>query len=340
MSPKRLRGKGRLTLRAPATGEPRAGGRVLELFESPLSTLALRALADGPMRLGDMRKLVGFPAQSTLRARLGRLIAVGAVTKLPGRRMPKSVSYEMTPEGRELLEVVEELEAWLGEAPQGPIALESDVGKAVIKGLAGGWGSAILRALAAQPHSLTELDGMLPDVNYPSIGRRLSTMCATGQIEPVAGHKGKGTFYAVTDWLRRAIAPLAVAGRWERRNLAKKTEPVSWVEVEASFLLALPLVGLPKSTGGECVLAVATGKRDDNGSSVAGVHLVVERGAIVSCETDLSLVESSPTYALASAEAWFDAVIDGGLHGFRIKGDRKLVEQLVGGLRDALFGGR
>lgn len=336
MSPKQSR-RGRLTLRAPATGEHRAGGRVLALFESPLNALALRALADGPMRISEMREAIGLSGQSTLRTHLDQLIAIGAIVKLPRRRMPYSVSYEVTPEGRELLGVVEELEAWLGEAPQGATSLEADIGKAAVKGLAAGWGSAILRALAAQPRSLTELDEMIAEVNYPALERRISTMLATGQVESVPGHKGRGKLYTVTDWLRRAVAPLAAAGRWERRHLATEAEPLTWVEVEAAFLLALPLVELPGNAEGECVLAVATGEEDEDGSSVAGVHLVVEGGKIVSCKTELH--ERTPTYALAPAEAWLDAVIDGNLHGFRIKGDRKLVEQLVGGLHEALFGG-
>jgi DNA-binding HxlR family transcriptional regulator len=248
------------------------------------------------------------------------------------RGMPYAVSHELSAKGQDLRFAVKVLDIWLADAPQGAIKLGTDASKGAVKGLAGGWDSAILRALSAQPRSLTELDEMIDAVSYPALERRLSSMRVTGQVEPGLGQGGQGTLYNVTDWVRRGVAPLAAAGRWERRHLSKQTAPVTWVEVETAFLLALPLVKLPKRAKGECVLAVDT---KDPEQRIAGVHIVVEGGRIASCSSQLK--EHPPAYALAPAEAWLEAVIDSKIDRLHMCGEDRIVQQLVGGIHDALF---
>jgi len=327
-------GGGLQTLRAPAPGQFRAGGRVLALFTAPLNGLIVQALAKENLRLGDLQARVGCPAQTTLRGHLDDLIGIGVVTKLERRGMPYAVTHELTPAGREILFVVETLEAWLAGAPQGEVLVGTDPAKAAVKALAAGWGSGISRALGGRPRSLTELDKVIVDFSYPALERRLSTMRITGQIEPAPSQGGKGTPYAVTDWGRRGIAPLSAAGRWERTHLPAETEPITWVEVEAAFLLSLPLVDLPKAAAGECVLAVDTKEAERR---IAGVHIAIEAGTIVYCDPELKA--KPPTFALGPAEAWLNAVIDGKVDDLHIRGDKRFVSSLVKGLHKALFGG-
>jgi DNA-binding HxlR family transcriptional regulator len=322
-------------LRAPGPGQFRAGGQVLSLFVAPLNPLIVKALADGSLRLGELQARVGCAAQTTLRGHLGELIDLGVVAKTERRSMPYAVSYELTAAGREMGSVVGVLEAWLAKGPGSDVRLETEQAKAGVKSLAGGWGTATLRALAEQPRSLTELDNMIADVSYPTLERRLQTMRLTGLIEPLPNGSGKGTLYIPTDWARHAVAPLTAAGRWERTHLPDRTAPVTWVEVEAAFLLALPLVKLPKNAQGECTLAVYT-KEDER--HITGVRIAVEKGAIVSADTDLT--PRSPAFALGSAEDWLDTVISRDLDRLRMDGDKQLVKLLVGGLHDALFGAR
>jgi hypothetical protein len=128
----------------------------------------------------------------------------------------------MTEAGREILSVADVLEAWLARAPQGPIALGSEPAKGPIRSLIGGWGSTMLRALAARPLSLTELDGLIGGLSYPSIERRLSAMHAARQVEPLEGQGGgeggptpQPTGYArrLPHWRRPAGAS---ASTWRR----------------------------------------------------------------------------------------------------------------------------
>ena len=167
----------------------RVGGRVLLVLATPLNLLILRALADRPLRLADLRKATGLPAQTTLRGHLANLSEIGVLTKRPTQQMPYAVENELTPMGRQLLGVADRLEVWLSLAPEGPISLESGAAKGAVKALVDGWGSKMMRALAARSLSLTELDGLISDFSYPALERRLSSMRMAGLVEaqPPAG---------------------------------------------------------------------------------------------------------------------------------------------------------
>jgi DNA-binding HxlR family transcriptional regulator len=320
--------------------EIRAGSRVLSVFENPLNARILRAHAEGPLRLAELREKVGSPASTTLRVAVGALFDIGALTKHSGSDSGYGVSTALSPAGEEMLTIADAVDSWLELCPTGPIAPGGEEAKGAVKALAGGWGSRLVRALAGGPRTLTELHGLIPDVSYQSLERRISWMRATGQIEAVE-KPGRGTPYGVTDWLRRAIAPLGVAGRCERRHLDAESGPITEVEVEASFLLALPLVPLRSSARGTCMLAVHTGP---NGSEqeqlpLTGVTVEVERGAVVSCTPAVS--QEPGTWAVGSPETWLDAVIDARIEDLRIGGvDPQLALDLVTGLHFALFGDR
>jgi DNA-binding HxlR family transcriptional regulator len=325
---------------AASTSEVRAGSRVLSVFENPLNTRILRAHANGPQRLNDLQDKVGFPAQTTLRAAISALLAIGALTKQRIGDSPYAVATALTPAGEELLFVAATFEAWLALCPEGPIAAESEAAKGAVKALAGGWSSTLMRALANRSFTLTELDSLIAGVSYPALERRIAWMRATGQIEPVK-QEGRGTPYVVTDWLRRAIAPLCAAGRWERRHLEAEGGPVTEIEVEASFLLTLPLAPLRKSATGTCMLAVQTDplEPDEQNPQLAGVTVEVERGKLLSCAPRLEA--EPPTWAIGTPDNWLDVVIDGRLEGLRIGGaNPQLALDLIGGIHFELFGDR
>ncbi len=318
----------------------RAGSRVLSVFENPLNTRILRAHAAGSMRPAELRESVGSPASTTVRAAVASLIEVGALSKQAVGDSGHAVSTALSPTGEEMLFVADVVEAWLALCPAGPIAPDGEDAKEAIKALAGGWSSRLVRALASGPRTLTELHGLIPDVSYQSLERRISWMRATGQIEAVE-KPGRGTPYGVTDWLRRAIAPLGVAGRCERRHMEAESGPITDVEVEASFLLALPLVPLHRSAHGTCMLAAHTGP---NGSGeedlpLTGVTVEVQRGAVAFCTPAVS--QDPGTWAVGSPETWLDTVIDGQIEDLRIGGaDPQLALDLVTGLHFSLFGDR
>ena len=315
----------------------RAGGTVLSLIAGPLTVPILRAHLEGPLRLPDLRERIGGAAQTTLRGQVGNLRGIGALERHVRSGMPYTVENELTDAGQGVLEVAEAVEAWLTRAPQGPIALGSEPAKGAIRALVGGWGSTILRALAARPLSLTELSSVIGDLSYPSLERRLSAMRAARQVEPHP-NGGKGAKpYAVTEWTRQAIAPLAAAGRCECRHLHEETEALTRIDIEAAFLLAVPLVGLELTRNGSCLLAVDTGAGQGEApeSRIAGVQVQVEEGAIVSCVS--RLVEEPETWALGTVGAWVDAILDGRFEGLRLGGENpSLVKGLATGIHASL----
>ena len=77
-------------------------------------------------------------------------------------------------------------------------------------------------------------------------------MRAARQIElrPEGGRGAKP--YAVTEWTRQAVGPLTAAGRCECEHLAEMTEPLTRIDIEAAFLLAVPLVDLTVNYSGSC----------------------------------------------------------------------------------------
>ena len=321
-------------------GEVRAGSRVLSVFENPLNARVLRAYAEGPCRLTVLQRRVGPTAQTTVRAAVANLHQIGALDKRPAGDSGSAVVTGLTEAGEEMLFVADEVEAWLALCPKGSIDPDGDRARDAVKALAGGWSSTLMRALANRSFTLTELAGVIPDVSYPALERRIASMRANGQIEPVK-KKGRGTPYVVTDWLRHAIAPLCAAGRWERRHLGEESPPITEIEVEASFLLTLPLAPLPADACGSCVLAAQTdpAEPDHRDRRLAGVNVEISEGAVVSSGAE---IEGEPsTWVVGTPATWFDVVIDGRLEDLRIGGaNPQLALDLVTGIHFALFGQR
>jgi len=322
----------------PAEAEVRAGGRVLSVFGNSLNVRVLRAHAyGGPLRLSQLQKKVGWSAQATVRAAVDNLREIGALSKRPLGDSRYGVATELTAAGEEILFVGEVVEAWLERHPDGPIALDSEPAKEAVKALAGGWSTDLMAVLAAGPFTLSELHRRIPGISYPTLERRLNWMRTTGQIEPVRKN-GRGTPFVVTDWLRYAMAPLGTAGRCERRHLPDRSSPITAVEVETAFLLAMPLAPLPETAQGTCRLAFQLADSEGERPHIAGVDLRVEAGKVIASTVDL---DSEPrTWAVGTTDDWLEALIDGRMEHLRIGGLKpQLALDLAHGLHLGLLQG-
>lgn len=246
-------------------------------------------------------------------------------------RFPGMLEYELTASGRDLLLVADVLEDWLALRADSSLQLGGGEAKTAVKAVADAWSSGMLRALAAGPLSLTELDGIISSLSYPALERRLGALRLAGLVE-ARRSETRGTPYGVTEWLRRGVAPLSAATCWERRHRAHTTTQITRLDVEAVFLLAVPILSLPGDQSGSCRLTVELrAKRPRK----AGVVVDVRDGAIDSCTTDLD--RSAGAWAFGSAAAWLNAVGKGSTGGLELGGDRALAASLVGRLHEALF---
>ena len=312
----------------------RAGGKALTLLGGRRNFLILHALADGPRGQLELRRAAGFPAQSTLRGHLKTLEETGAIVKRRRDGFPGALEHELTEAGDELLVVAEHLRRWLADAPRGPIEPGGDAARAAVKGLVDGWLARMLAPLADRALSLTELDRQLTTISYPTIERRLEAMRLAEQVEERERSAG-GTPYALAPWLRRGLMPLAVAARWEHRHRIEGTDPVTRLEIEAALKISAPLLSLLPSSSGLCQVAVRVPADSRSRRRVLGFIELRDGG--------VSLVAPYPqrkpdAWISGTADAWFDAVIEGDERKLRKSGDPQLPSRLLTAVRTALFG--
>jgi DNA-binding HxlR family transcriptional regulator len=276
---------------------------------------------------------VGSPPQTTLRKHLKSLTGLGILTRCQAEEFPAPVSYDLSDSGRELLAAASILDDWLTTSPEGPLLLGDAAAKSATRALVDGWTTKIIRALAAKPLSLTELDRLLSGVNYPALERRLAAMRLAGQIVRGDGRCGS-TPYKVTRWLREAVAPLMAAASWERSHASGKAGSPGRLDFEAAFLLVVPLVPLPSTLRGTCRLTVEFLNGD--GALEAGVTVAIDSGRPVSCVSN-SHAGAADGSAAGTDLSWLSALGGRDETGIEFSGDRELAEALIVGLRRVLF---
>ncbi|HYP56312.1 MAG TPA: winged helix-turn-helix transcriptional regulator [Solirubrobacterales bacterium] len=309
----------------------RAGSRALELLTVPLIGRVLQRLSDGPKRLVELQVETGPVPQTTLRTHLRGLEEIGAVVKRGREDSPGVVEFALGEPGEDLLEVVAAVERWLQLMPREPLSFGGDAGKAALKALLGGWSSTILRTLAGNPRSLSELAGAIRMVSYPAIERRLGALRLNGLVEAREGD-GRGTPYAVTDWLRQSVAPLAAAVHWEQQHLADDCVGIARVDAETIFLLALPALRTPSSLTGSCLMGMTLNGGGDRDLAAVVAH--VQKGK-VSCSAEND--ERTDAWAKGEPPAWIRAMIGLERDHLDVGGHRRLARALVDGLGPKLL---
>ncbi len=315
----------------------RPGAKALSLLAVPLNVDVLRALEEEGKSLADLRQALGHPPASTMRTYLRELTELGIVERERESGFPGSVRFGITPSGEALLAVGKTLQRWLDHAPDGPVALGTVAAKSATKALVDGWSTGIVRALAARPFALTELHRLLPQISYPSLERRLTAMRTIGQVEAQRERASRGNPYRATEWLRRAATPLAAATGWERCRIPGETHAPGRIDVEAAFLLAVPLLDLPADASGVCRLAVEL--RNGSETSYAGVKIAIDEGSMVSCLTRLE--GDADAWASGTLRNWLDWGAAGslGADGVEVGGDGCLARTVMAGLLTALSPG-
>lgn len=275
----------------------RAGAQLLLIAADPINRGILRAVLERPLLMNE-----------------GRL-------------------YKISSGGREMLFVSFAIERWLSSAPRGPIEFEGNPAERAVGALAEGWSATVMHMLAREPLTFRRLCEMVQGIGRRAVKRHLAAMIRAGQVE--ARTRGDGeTVYAVTDWLRMGLAPLVVSARLERRNPMDGMSPIDALDVEAAFMLTMPMLELPRELSGTCRFGVNL--EDDESGALSGVTVRVEGGRVVSCKAGMD--EDADAWGMATASAWLDTVIEPDAKRVRTGGDRWLAAALLGALHEKLFG--
>jgi DNA-binding HxlR family transcriptional regulator len=277
-------------------GQGRSGARILTMASNRINRGILRELTKRPVQWDDNRQA------------------------------------RITPAGREMLFVAAIAEDWLRNGPDGGIDIDADEAETAVAALVDGWTSTIVHLLAAEPLTLPELGRALDTTSREDVDAMVGAMRDAGLVE-ARPSDGEGAAYAVTDWLRESIAPLAAAARCERRHSAAETPPVAPLDVEAAFLLTLPLLRLPAGLAGACRLEV---ELPESGYVEVGAIARVEDERIASVNPNIG--DDADAWAAGTDQAWLEAVIEGESGDLALGGDTELAQALVDALHQRLFG--
>jgi hypothetical protein len=250
----------------------------------------------------------------------------------PDAPIDEDTLLQPTAAGRELPFVGMALERWLNACPSGRRKLDAEAGE-LLGPLLTGWSSMVVHTIAGGPLSAAEVTAVLQVLDLDRIENRMALMEEADLLRRVAGEDGEPRFEA-TEWLCRAIAPLAAAARMEHRFPPGDTAPIGPLDVEAALRLTLPLLKLPGRLAGSCSLAVEL----DEGvpGSPAGVTARIEAGRVVACEAGID--PEADAWASAPVGDWLDTVIERGVKRVRSGGEEKLAHRLLGSLHETLFG--
>lgn len=294
----------------------------LELLTKPFGLPTLRALVDDPLTLEAVRARLGSPPATTLRGQMRTLTDSRAVEKRRNGGFPGGFDYRLTSAGAELLEVAESLSDWLGIGSTKDVQLGGPDARRATRALVDAWQSGIVDALVASPRTLAEVSSLIPDLSYPTLERRLSTLRGIGFVEPVS--EGQPGHLGPTVRLRLAVGPITQARRWETQ-WGWPAPPLSVGELNTALLLAAPLAHLPTSLSGTLLLSM---EKDD------GVEVSIEKGSASARPRTSDATRDA--CGSASPEAWAAAIFEGDAGEIRLSGRVSLATTLLAAVHNAL----
>lgn len=231
--------------------------------------------------------------------------------------------------------VFSNLSRWLHACPAGPVSFPGESAWGLVAALARGWASTVVQALSPGPLTLAELEGAVAgDLPRERLLGYVEDMERAGLLE-ARRESGAEARYAVTGWLREAMAPLVAAARLERRRRPRRTAAPDELDVRAAFALTLPRLELPIELSGSCRLGVEIGGAGE--PRLSGVTVHFESGRVASVAPGLD--ERAGAWAIGSCGDWLDAVVEPDEARVRTGGDRRLADTVIPGLHGVLFAG-
>lgn len=319
----------------PVAGRLRAGGRALLLLADPVSVSILLQLASGPLESTELLDRVDFVSRSTYFERMRDLEELTLIQRTRKGGVPPVAQCRIATPGQRLLPVARRLDAWLADAPGGPLILGEAYATVRVKALAVAWGSTLLRWLAERPRSLTELERLVHIFGYRKLERISRDLVKAGLVERVT-ISGRSSPYGVTLWGRQTAGLLTAAMRWERHEIAKRSASVTSTEAEGVLLLALPLIELPEDVTGTCALLVDAEDPENESLGGAIVRLLDGRPVAWKAATGIEgegLELEADCWVRGSSLAWLGTHADAPVVTFRKGGKLELGDMVLDALR-------
>ncbi|HEY4199836.1 MAG TPA: helix-turn-helix domain-containing protein [Devosiaceae bacterium] len=87
-------------------------GEILHQIGGKWTVLIINRLGNGPMRFGELKRVIGTISQKMLTSTLRDLEMDGLVSRTVTPSIPPRVDYELTELGRDLLEPLSAISAW------------------------------------------------------------------------------------------------------------------------------------------------------------------------------------------------------------------------------------
>jgi DNA-binding HxlR family transcriptional regulator len=319
----------------PFAGRLRAGGRALLLLADPISVSIIRQLAPGPLENTELLGRIGFVSRSTFFQRMRDLEDLSLLSRARRGSVPPVAECRLEEAAEGLLPVARRLNAWLMEAPQGPLRLGEAYATATVKALALAWGSTLLRWLAEKPRTLSALEPRVSILGYRKLERIVRDLVEVGLLERGELESRLPT-YAVSEWGRGAASTLTAAMRWERQAIPEQSAPVASIEAEGVMLLGLPMVDLPGEASGTCALLVE-GEVPQNASLGGAVVRMCEghpewwmaAGELRSDSVELEV----DCWVKGSTLAWLGAHSSPSAGLLHVGGNTELAEMVLAALR-------
>ncbi len=315
-----------------AESEP-LGLSVLQLLAKDWMVSVLRGLADGPIRVGELERVLPHAAHSVVIRRLRALLDAELVTcrrqsGIPPRRgtagVPRRTYYSLTDAGRMLLEVTAEADRWEHAwcsrlergVPSGIVAIGLSANRRT---------RMIMLALADGPLPVADVRARLPALPPSTLRRRLSNLVLGGLLEQQEA--GRVARYGLTARGRQLAMMAMLAGRWEWQWL-RPERVVPGSDLVALVHIIAPMARVSRPTAGICQLHL-----EADGVTAPDIYLAA---AACSIRT-LREAPATPPEAVghATPEAWCDALA---LRNRRItvEGNRRLMLAVLGALNEAL----
>jgi DNA-binding HxlR family transcriptional regulator len=87
----------------------------IQVLQEKWTMHIVRALLDGPLGFNELGRTVGGCNPATLKVRLDHLEALGILRRTVHSQMPPRTSYELSPSGIALQQVIDAIDAWARE---------------------------------------------------------------------------------------------------------------------------------------------------------------------------------------------------------------------------------